>query len=142
MIAVDTNVLVHAHRRESAFFEPARDSLAKLSGGRAPWGIPFHCLVELYGIVTHPSIWKTPSTPAQARNQIEVWRGAPGLVVLADEATALEHLLDLVLAAQVRGPGVHDARIAAVCLSHGVTEIWTVDRDFSQFPPLRARKPF
>ena len=34
-----------------------------------------------------------------------------------------------------------DARIAAICLSHGVTELWTVDRDFSRFPDLRVRDP-
>lgn len=29
---------------------------------------------------------------------------------------------------------VYDARIAAVCLDHGVAELWTADRDFSLFP--------
>ncbi len=36
---------------------------------------------------------------------------------------------------------VHDARIAAICLAHGVSELWTADRDFSRFPELKARNP-
>jgi predicted nucleic acid-binding protein len=36
---------------------------------------------------------------------------------------------------------VHDARIAALCLSHGVYELWSGDRDFSRFPALRVRNP-
>jgi len=33
------------------------------------------------------------------------------------------------------------AAIAAICLSHGVTELWTADRDFSYFPELRTNNP-
>ena len=36
---------------------------------------------------------------------------------------------------------VYDARIAAVCLAHGVEELWTADRDFGRFPSLRTRNP-
>ena len=42
---------------------------------------------------------------------------------------------------KVAGPLVHDARIAALCLDHGVHEFWTADRDFARFPDLRVRNP-
>ena len=32
------------------------------------------------------------------------------------------------------GPLVHDAQVAALCLSHGVREQWTADRDFGKCP--------
>jgi hypothetical protein len=41
----------------------------------------------------------------------------------------------------ITGPRVHDARIAAICLQHGVRELWTADRDFSRFPELKAVNP-
>jgi predicted nucleic acid-binding protein len=41
----------------------------------------------------------------------------------------------------VTGPLVQDARIAALCLQHGVRELWTADRDFSRFPALGVRNP-
>ena len=42
---------------------------------------------------------------------------------------------------KVQGGMVHDARIAALCLDHGVAELWSADRDFSRFPSLRTRNP-
>jgi hypothetical protein len=43
--------------------------------------------------------------------------------------------------AGLAGGAVHDARIAAICMAHGVGELWTRDRDFSRFPDLRTRDP-
>jgi uncharacterized protein len=141
MIAVDTNLLVHAHRRDGAFHEAAKRAVSGLAESPSPWAIPFHCLVEFYGIVTHPAIWRSPSTPEQTREQIRAWRESPTLVVLADEPEGLESLLDLLVRARVTGPKVHDGRIAAVCLEHHVRELWTIDRDFSRFPELVTRNP-
>jgi hypothetical protein len=45
------------------------------------------------------------------------------------------------IAGDVTGPRVHDARIAAICLAHGVDELWTADRDFRRFPQPRTRNP-
>lgn len=41
----------------------------------------------------------------------------------------------------LKGPMIHDARIAAICLSHGVKKLWTCDRDFARFPSLRHENP-
>jgi len=41
----------------------------------------------------------------------------------------------------VSGPQVHDARVAALCQQHGVTELWSADRDFGRFPGLSVRNP-
>jgi predicted nucleic acid-binding protein len=41
----------------------------------------------------------------------------------------------------VVGNKVHDARVAAICLGHGVRELWSADRDFSYFPDVRTRNP-
>jgi predicted nucleic acid-binding protein len=42
---------------------------------------------------------------------------------------------------QVVGPQVHDARIAALCKQHSVTELWTVDRDFNRFQAISTLNP-
>lgn len=47
----------------------------------------------------------------------------------------------LCVQARLAGGKVHDARIAAMCLNHGVAEPWTADRDFSAFPGLKTRNP-
>ena len=48
---------------------------------------------------------------------------------------------ELIERGSVAGPRVHDARIAAVCILHGVRELWSADRDFSRFPDLKVRNP-
>lgn len=141
MIAVDTNLLVQAHQRECDLHLPATRVVRTLAEAATPWAICHHSLVEFYGVVTQGKLWREPSTPAQALDQIAAWRESPSLRVLFDTPTCLDHLAMLAVKSQVRGGMIHDARIAACCLTHGVRELWTVDRDFSRFPGLRTRNP-
>jgi hypothetical protein len=43
--------------------------------------------------------------------------------------------------ARVRGAALQDARIAAICVRHGVERLLTTDRDFSRYPALRTANP-
>jgi uncharacterized protein len=56
MIAVDTNLLVYAHRAESEWFEPAFDSIKGLAESSQAWGVPWPCIHEFLSIVLggHP----------------------------------------------------------------------------------------
>jgi toxin-antitoxin system PIN domain toxin len=141
MIAVDTNVLVHAHRAESPFHVQAKTTLRALAEGYAAWAIPWPCVHEFYAKVTHPRIFRPPSSVEQALAQIEAWLKSPSIVLLAENSDHFRHLARLTRNAHVEGPMVHDARIAALCLSHGVTELLSADRDFGRFPDLRTRNP-
>lgn len=141
MIAVDTNLLVHAHQREAELHDQAKRAIRVLAEAPSPWAVCLHSFVEFYAVVTHPRLWREPSSPAQALDQIAAWRESPSLRVLADDASVLNLLAELVAKAHVRGGLVYDARIAACCLVAGVRELWTVDRDFSRFPALKVRNP-
>ena len=141
MIAVDTNLLVHAHRRDSSLHSEAMESMVSLAESPTPWSICFHSLVEFYSVVTHPRIWGTPSSPNQAADQLAAWKESPSLRILTDHGEDLAKLLEMAAQAKVQGPMIHDARIANCCLAHGVKELWTVDRDFSRFKELKVRNP-
>ncbi len=141
MIAVDTNILVHAHQKEADLHERANDVVRHLAESPTPWGVCHHNLVEFYAVATHPRLWKLPSTPEQACRQIAAWRESPSIRILMDNLSTLDQWLQAAIRSKVRGGQVHDARIAACCLSHGVKELWTVDRDFSRFPGLKTRNP-
>ena len=141
MIAVDTKVLVYAHRSDSPFHVSAEQCLRVLAQARAPWAIAWPCLHEFYSVVTHPRIFKQPTPVERACEQIDAWLESPALQLLTETGEHWLALRELLKHADVRGPMVHDARIAAVCLSHGVHELWTADRDFNRFPPLRTRNP-
>lgn len=141
MIAVDSNLLVYAHRQDSPWHAEARRCLSELAEGNAAWAIPWPCVHEFLGIATHPRIYQPPSTLAQAVDQVEAWLESPSVVLLSESNEYWPALKSSLSAARVAGPLVHDARIAALCALHGVRELWTADRDFSRYPTLRARNP-
>lgn len=141
MVAIDTNVLVHAHQRESELHQRAKELLVAMAEGVIPWGICLHSFIEFYGVATNPKLWRLPSTPDQALDQIAAWRESPSLRVLSDDVTMLPVWADLLRVGNIRGGKVRDARIASCCLINGVDTLFTVDRDFSRFPALRTRNP-
>jgi uncharacterized protein len=141
VIAVDTNVLVHAHRADSALHERAREAVRALAEGQAPWAIPWPCAHEFLAIVTHPRIFE-PATPMpRALAQLFAWMRSPAVQVLAELPDHLDLLAELLEGAKASGARVHDARIATLCVAHAVTELWTADRDFSRFPRIKTRNP-
>ena len=141
MIAVDSNVLVYAHREDADWHNPAYTRVLELAEGRDPWAIPWPCIHEFLAIVTHPRIYAPPTPLDSALDQVQAWLESPALVLLSETEDYWQQLEGLLRAARATGPQVHDARIAALCLEHGITELWTADRDFSRFPALKARNP-
>ena len=141
MIAVDTNILVYAHRYDSPFHERARSALESLANGTREWAVPWPCAHEFLAIVTHPRIYRTATPPAMALAQLRALHALSNLVFIAEADDHLQHLEPLALGARVQGAAVHDARIAAICLAHGVAELWSADRDFARYPSLKVRNP-
>lgn len=141
MIAVDTNILIHAHRKDASLHKEAVECIRELAENPATWCVCFHSLVEFYGVVTHPRIWSVPSTAEQVVDQTRAWRESPSLRILTEKAEQIEDLGRLAIQSKTVGPRIHDARIASCCLVNGVRELWTIDRDFSRFSELKARNP-
>ncbi len=141
MIALDTNILVYAHRRDSRWHTPAARTLETLANGRHAWAIPWPCVHEFYAIVTHPRIYAPATTPSQALAQLRAWRESPGLILLSEDEAYWPSFESVVDHSRITGGAIHDARVAALCLRHGVQELLTADRDFSRFPTLATRNP-
>jgi toxin-antitoxin system PIN domain toxin len=142
VLAVDTNVLVYAHRREVPEHAAARALLSRLAEGAEPWAIAWPSVSEFFSVVTSSRIWKAAaSTPEQAARQLDAWVGSPSLRLLAETPDFWAVLRGFMTRPRVRGPVVHDARIAALCIGHGVEALLTRDRDFSLFPELAVRNP-
>ena len=141
MIAVDTNLLVYAHRPEMPDHDAAKRCLQDVVGSGQRVGFPIHCLVEFSGVVSNRKIWKQPSEWAHIDRQISAWLLAPNCHALTEERTFLPSFIEMLQSGGASGGGVHDARIAACVTYHGVRELWTVDRDFSRYPTIRVRNP-
>lgn len=140
MIAVDTNILVYAHRRDTPdWHEPAKACLEQLGSGRAPWGLPWSVAHEFVAVVTR--LKHRPATLGEAIDFIERLVHTDSCVPLAEPPGYLPRFAELATAGRATGLLVFDARIAATCLAHGVRELWTADHDFGRFPSLRTRNP-
>jgi len=141
MIAVDTNLLVYAHRRDSDWHAAASGTVRQLAEGSDAWAIPWPCIHEFLAVVTHPRIFDPPSGMEAALDQVAAWLESPSLTLLPEGPGYAEHLAGTLLTSKVSGARVHDARIAALCVYHGVRELWSADRDFSRFPGPAVRNP-
>ncbi len=139
MIAVDTNILVYAHRPDFAEqHAEARFAMATLTMGRRPWAIPWPCVHEFVGNVTNGRIYKSPTPLSMALEAMSIWLSSDQVQVLHESAGHFLTLSELCLDADVTGSQIHDARIAAICIDHGVSQLWTADRDFLRY---RSRLP-
>ena len=141
MIALDTNILVYAHRGDSPWHAAAAACVRELAEGAAAWAIPWACLHEFLAITTHPRIYRPPTALDRAVGQVDAWLESPSLVLLGEADGHWAALRALVLGGKVMGPQVHDARVAATYMAHGVRELWTADRDFGRFAGLKAINP-
>jgi len=139
MIAVDTNVLIYAHREEMPLHADALGLLRALAEGADPWGLPVPCLAELVRVVTHPRIFCPPSSLPVAFEFLERLLESPSARLLLPGDDLLARLRSTAEQAGAAGNLAFDAQIAAICLASGATELVTLDRDFARFTGLAPR---
>jgi uncharacterized protein len=141
MIALDTNVLVHAHRREADAHAKASACLSELCAGSQAWGIPSACISEFMAVVTNRRIYESASTVEQAIAQLNAWLGAPNASLLHCGEQHWRILCELATQGRLQGGQFHDARVAAICVENGVNLLYTADRDFGRFKALKTFNP-
>jgi toxin-antitoxin system PIN domain toxin len=142
VIALDTNILVHARREEAEFHIEARDLLLDLAEGERPWALAWPCVYEFLRVVTHPKIFNPPTRLEIALEDLDSLLDSPSLVMLGQGPDHRDCLLYMMRGGRAVGNLAHDAHIAALALEHGVEVLWTTDRDFAGFPGIRAQNPF
>ena len=142
MIALDTNILVYARRQESVHHTAALKLVRGLAEGDDSWALPWPCVYEFLRVVTHPRVFDPPTDLDAALEGIQSLLQSPSLVLLGEGPAHPAHMSYMIESGKAAGNLAHDAHIAALALEHGVSELWTTDRDFARFPGLRTRDPF
>jgi hypothetical protein len=137
LIAIDTNLLIYAHRTETRRHREARTKLTAIAEGDRPWALPVFCLAEFVRVVTHMRVFTPPSDLTTALDFLDRILESPSLRLLLPSRSYPNTFRKACEAGQVRGNLAFDAQIAAVCLEHGVRELITADRDFSRFEGLK-----
>jgi hypothetical protein len=141
VIAVDTNILIYAHRVDMPLHAAAAKRLTELATGLSLWAIPWPCVHEFLGVITNPRVFREPTPLPIAIDFLQQLRDSGRCTLLSEASTHFVTLSQLLRNASIKGAQVHDARIAAICIGHGASELWSADRDFSRYPALRVKNP-
>ena len=141
MIAIDTNLLIYAHRAALPEHRAARRALERAIGGGGGWGITQPSVAEFWSVVTHPSAAGRPSTAAEARAFLRNLVEETGGHLWLPAAGFTDRLLRAASEAGVYGPRIFDLQIALIAHEGGARELWTHDRRFVTVSGLRVVDP-
>jgi hypothetical protein len=67
MIALDTNLLIYAHRSAVPEHRTAMRAIERAAANPTGWCIAFPCVAEFWAVVTHPASSGRPSRPREAQ---------------------------------------------------------------------------
>jgi toxin-antitoxin system PIN domain toxin len=140
VIAVDTNLLVYAHRSSLPEHRRARRALEQASGNPRGWGIALASVAEFWSVVTHRAAPR-PSTAREATSFLATLETDAAMQVWAPRTGFETRLLQLASDLEVAGARVFDLQIALTVFEHGAAEFWTHDQGFTRVPGLRLVDP-
>jgi hypothetical protein len=141
LIAIDTNLLIYAHRAALPEHRAARRAIERASRDSRGWGITLPSIAEFWSVVTHPASSGGPSTSRQARGFLHELIVEAGASLWMPREGFWQRLLELAGELRVAGPRVFDLQIALTAMENGAAEVWTHDSRFVAFPGLRIHDP-
>jgi toxin-antitoxin system PIN domain toxin len=140
MIVLDANVLLYAYDPEAVQHSVCHRWLTNAFNGREIIGLPWQTALAFLRISTHPKVYRKPMSMDRASGLVASWLERPQVVSLSPEAGFWAILRKQLATAQVRGPLVTDAALAAMAIEQGAA-ICTTDRDFRRFDGLTLIDP-
>lgn len=140
MILVDANVLIYAYHPRAERHAACRRWLETTFSGLLPVGLPWLSVWAFLRIITNPRAFEQPLRMQEARDIVATWHDVPVVRRLEPGERHWDILSQLLTDAQVTGPLVTDAVLAAFALEHGAS-VCTLDRDFLRFPGLTVIDP-
>lgn len=138
---VDANVLVYASNEADPAHTTARRLIEQLAAGPDLVYLFWPALMGYLRIVTHPAILPHPLPPAVAVGNVTALL-AQSHVRTPGEADGFWSIFRSGPTTWLRGNAIPDGHIAALMRQHGVTTIYTRDRDFRRFEGIRVVDPF
>lgn len=136
----DVNVLVYAFRRDAADHQHYRAWLDSTVNGASSYACSDVVLSGFVRIVTHPRIFREPSSLTEALAFASAVRDQPICHPVCPGAQHWSIFTRLCQQAGVKGNRVPDAFLAALAIESGCEWV-TADRGFARFPGLRWRHP-
>lgn len=139
---IDTNVLVFAVHASHPRQDRARALLDWMAAGPGVVHLFWPAIMGFLRVVTHPSIFDRPLTPDDAITAVDRLVDRPHVRVSGELDgfwTAYRRVANEV---KPRGNLVPDAHLVALMHEHGVSTIWSNDRDLRKFGGITVKDPF
>jgi uncharacterized protein len=137
---LDANILLYAYDSDSAHHAACRSWLEASFNSEEIIALPWQTLLAFVRICTNPRAAKKPLQSADACGIVSSWLDQVNVRVIGAGERFWEILQHQMLEAQVTGPLVTDAALAALALEHGAI-LCSVDRDFRRFRGLKLMDP-
>jgi predicted nucleic acid-binding protein len=141
LIAIDTNLLIYAHRASLPEHRSAQRAIERASRDPRGWGIALPSLAEFWSVVTHPESRGGPSSASQASGFLRALITEAGAMLWLPREGFWERLIELAGRLRIQGPRVFDLQIGLTAFDNGAIEIWTHDARFASFPGLKVHDP-
>ncbi|MGH9225356.1 MAG: TA system VapC family ribonuclease toxin [Acidimicrobiales bacterium] len=139
---VDANVLVHASDSSSPFHTRALGLLGQLAMGPEPVYVFWPVAMAYLQIVTDEAVFDHPLTRQQAKENLEDLLGNPNVLAVGEEDAFWEAYGPTAAHVFLQGDFVALGYLVGLMRQHGVSTIWTHDRDFRQYPGIVVRNPY
>ena len=140
MIIVDANVLLYAYHPRAESHDRCRTWIEQAFSGEEPVAIAWVTILAFVRISTNPRVFEQPLLAREALAAVSSWLARPSVSVVEAGEACWEIFRQVVVDAQITGPLVMDAFLAALALENGAT-LATTDRDFSRFAGLKLVNP-
>ena len=140
--AMDVNVLLFASDTASPFYRRAAEFLEERAKGPDILYLAWSTVMSYLRISTHPAIFANPLQPEEAAHNAETLLRLPHVRMLAEEEGFWDLYREVTQKIPTRGNDVPDAHLATLLRQHGVSTLYTNDRDFRKFAFLSVRDPF
>jgi predicted nucleic acid-binding protein len=140
MIAIDSNILILAHRTCKQH-EEAKQVLQDAADRQDGWGFSLPSIVEFWKNVTHAS-YPEPSSTKEAGDFLNLLIEDLDATVFMPIRRFDDFLIHYAQELNVSGNRIFDLQIGLMAQLNGVSEMWTCDRKFIHIPKLKIIHPF
>jgi hypothetical protein len=141
VIALDTNLLIYAHRRGTAQHRAAKRAIETAAQDPRGWGIAAASVSEFWSIVTHPAAEGGPTSPGRAKAFLTALADTGGMRLWTPGAGFSLRLMQTAADLSVSGVRIFDLQIGLTALDNGAVELWSHDAGFVRIPGLQLRDP-
>lgn len=141
MIAIDTNLLIYAHRSGTREHRPAQRAIETAASDPRGWGISLASVSEFWSIVTHPAANGQPATPRLAMSFLTSLVETGGMQIWSPGVDFAARLMQLAADLEISGVRIFDLQIGLTAFENGAAELWSHDAAFVRIPGLAIVDP-